>query len=186
MQKIRGNVARCSYFWKKFKSCMKIRSIILSAALSVLCIFGVCSCGNNDTAPSADAFSEWIKAYSGDLLTSSSVIRVEFNSPVAASGLDAADYISLSPSAAGEAVWMDGGSALAFVPEAGALKEGRRYTATARLDKLYPESGVKKFSFQFTVAEKKTRLAVDRVLLDEEREWEFTPPDAADAASIRI
>ncbi|MCQ2143460.1 MAG: MG2 domain-containing protein [Bacteroidales bacterium] len=147
---------------------MKIRSIILSAALSVLCIFGVCSCGNNDTAPSADAFSEWIKAYSGDLLTSTSVIRVESNSPVAASALDAADYISLSPSAAGEAVWMDDGSALAFVPEAGALKEGRRYTATARLDKLYPESGVKKFSFQFTVAEKKTRLAVDRVLLDED------------------
>jgi len=147
---------------------MKTGSIIFGTFFVLLCLVATNACKKGAETPSAETFSEWVKAYSGEMVTSSSVIKVEFNNPVSNPGDEPSDYFSISPSADGDFVWMDGGATLAFVPKAGALKEGRRYTATARLDKLFPESDAGKFSFSFIVAEKLAKLLVDRVLLSDD------------------
>lgn len=146
---------------------MKTKSTIFFAVLAAISLFTFSSCKNGNSVPSADQFSQWIKAYSGEYVTSGSTIKVEFNGPVGTADIDPGTILSVSPSAEGTAAWMDGGATLAFVPEDGAFKEGHRYTAAVRLDKLFPASGAKKFSFGFSVAEKRAKLLIDRVLISE-------------------
>lgn len=136
---------------------MKQRTSTVSVLLIALTLMisGLYSCKNNHQTDVPDvAFSTFIKAYTGDRVTSSSSIRIEFTSDVPEQP-DPAKILSFSPSIKGQGRW-DTPKSLIFIPYEGQLEEGRRYTAKLKLDGIYEISdpSMKEFTFGFKVMQK--------------------------------
>ena len=117
---------------------MKHRTSTVSVLLIALTLMisGLYSCKNNHQTDVPDvAFSTFIKAYTGDRVTSTSSIRIEFTSDVPGQP-DPAKILSFSPSIKGQGRW-DTPKSLVFIPDEGQLEEGRGYTAKLKLDGIY-------------------------------------------------
>lgn len=129
-------------------------------AASAAAIIAVCSCAGSGTG-SAETYSQWIKACTGQFVTSDATIQVEFTSPVGGCNVD--DAFTFSPSIDGKARWASS-TLLEFVPADGALKSGKHYTATLKLGKIVSGSP-EKFTFDFNVASKAADIIVDRFVI---------------------
>ncbi|MGN0191735.1 MAG: alpha-2-macroglobulin family protein, partial [Candidatus Cryptobacteroides sp.] len=109
------------------------------------------------------AFADYIYAYSGGLVNENASIRIKFTG-AADTSVPPGDLFSFSPSVRGSARWVSS-DMVEFLPDAGALKPGRRYGATFDLSKVYevrnPE--LRQFRFSFTVARKKAEIHIDQV-----------------------
>lgn len=120
----------------------------------------ICSCSSSGT-DSAEKYSQWIKACTGQFVTSDATIQVEFTSPVG--GCDVSDVFSFTPSVEGKARWA-APTLLEYIPADGALKGGKHYTATLKLGKIVSGSP-DKFSFDFNVAPKSAAVLIDRYVI---------------------
>ncbi len=135
----------------------------------LLCVsLAVASCGGSaseQTEPDGD-FINWIEAYTGGLVSSSSTIKVEFASAPDTS-VPAGDVLKFSPSLRGEARWV-GAQMIEFIPEEDALKQDREYKVKLALDKIFTIEApkLKTFEFSFKVAPKKATLSIENVRAD--------------------
>lgn len=155
---------------------MKLSDNILRCIVcgfSALAVLVSCS-GHSESNGGADSrFADYVEAYTGGLLNSSSTIRVQFSS-TPDSSVPADDLFSFSPSLKGEARWVNP-NLVEFVPESGALKPKQRYTAKFAMEKVFPvkDKSLKVFEFTFNVAPKEASVEIQNVKIGE------GDPDAA-------
>lgn len=140
------------------------RLLTLFAALFMCAAMFVSCNGNGGKAvePST-AFTTYIKAYTGGMVSSGSSVRIEFAAPVKT--VEDASLFSFSPSVKGSVRWISD-SVVEFTPD-GTLEPGTNYRASFNLasvtDVKDPE--LKKFNFSFMVAPKSVLLSSDGVLI---------------------
>lgn len=144
---------------------MKAR-MIFNCALGILLGLLLAACNGNGGA--SQEFCEYIKACTGGVIPDNSSLRVEFNSPFGAeaSAADCGKLLSFTPSIKGECRWVDDRT-LEFIPEDGALKEGKSYVGHLSLGKIakLDDKSLRVFDFDFTVARKDFSLELDRILI---------------------
>ena len=136
------------------------------AIILALAISGLQSCKNNSRTEVPDmAFSTFIKAYTGDKITSSSPIRIEFTSDVPGQP-DPAKILSFSPSIKGLGRW-DSPRSLVFIPNEDQLAKGGSYTARLRLDECYgiSDPSMKEFKFGFKVMQKQASVTQGKLIV---------------------
>lgn len=135
---------------------MKKAIVLFLATLAGALFFG--SCGHKKAVePSADEFANYIKAYTGGIVTEDAVIRVELAED--AQGQVSDGLFSFKPSVKGSVKW-DGAGSVCFVPDAGALKVGQTYVVSFSLGKLIP-GAPDKFPFGITVKGKNEAASDD-------------------------
>lgn len=158
---------------------MKHKALIFSvfSITFALMMLGLHSCKGSGQIETPDvAFATYIKAYTGERVTSSSSVRIEFVSDVP-SQPDPDKILSFSPSIKGQARW-DSPQSLVFIPEDGQLEEGRTYVAKLRLDEIYEvaDESMKEFKFAFKVMQKQAVMTQGRLIVGS---------DAPELATIR-
>ncbi len=135
---------------------MKKAIVLFLATLAGALFFG--SCGHKKAVePSADEFANYIKAYTGGIVTEDAVIRVELAED--SQGQISDGLFSFKPSVKGSVKW-DGAGSVCFVPDAGVLKVGQTYVVSFSLGKLIP-GAPDKFPFGITVKGKNEAASDD-------------------------
>ena len=119
-----------------------MRKYILLLAAAVAAI----ACGPKVQEPSAEEFAPYVKAYTGGIVTSDAVIRIELAQE--ADAFPEEGLFSLKPAVKGVVKW-DGPAAVNFLPEE-ALKEGKNYRVQFALGKVL-EGAPAKFDFGISV-----------------------------------
>ena len=112
------------------------------------------SCASSER-PSEAEFVPYISAYTGGLIYPTSTIQIELTSDqkVEPNSEVKDKLFSFSPSIKGKAFWVNSRT-IEFVPEAGALKNGKTYEAQFKLGKVIPvDKRLKTFYFSFKVQE---------------------------------
>ena len=109
-----------------------------------------------ETIPSMD-FATYISAYTGGSIASEDAVRIVF-----AQDMETAEpgktiekkVFSFSPSIKGHAFW-ENSHTIAFVPDSGALKQGKIYNAKFHLSEFFPVTRkLRRFPFSFHVQQK--------------------------------
>ena len=156
-----------------------VSALLISLALLITGLHS-CKCGSESNVPDA-AFSTFIKAYTGDKITSSSPIRIEFASEVPGQP-DPAKILSFTPSVKGHGRW-EGPKSLIFIPDEGQLAEGGSYTARLRLDECYGISApsMKEFRFGFEVMRTQAAMTQGKLIVSSD-----TPQLATYKGEIRL
>ena len=129
----------------------RLRLALVLTALLPVCIS--CSRKNATDAPDV-AFTQYIKAYTGGLLTKHSTIRIELAQDVS-EDLRLQDHLfKFSPAIKGSTVWT-GPASVEFIPQDETLVPLHRYEASFALDKVCPvkEKELGTFRFSFLVKE---------------------------------
>ena len=114
--------------------------LLLAAAVAAI------ACGPKVQEPSAEEFAPYIKAYTGGIVTSDAMLRIELAQE--ADAFPEEGLFSLKPSVKGTVKW-DGPAAVNFIPEE-ALKEGKNYRVQFALGKVL-EGAPDKFDFGLSV-----------------------------------
>ena len=139
---------------------MKKHLLLLSAMFLALL-----SCRQNAEIDPNPAFADYVYAYSGGLVNENASIRIKFTG-AADTSVPPEDLFRFSPSVKGSARWA-ASDMVEFLPDAGALKPGRRYNVSFALSKVFevgnPE--LREFKFSFTVARKKAEIFIDQVYI---------------------
>ena len=116
---------------------------LLSAAAAV-----ILSCGPKKVQePSAQDFAPYIKAYTGGIVASDAVIRVDLTEDAATE--DVEGLFSFKPAVKGDVKW-NSAQSVSFVPAEGALREGLVYQVKFALGKVIP-GAPEQFGFGITV-----------------------------------
>ena len=114
--------------------------LLMAAAVAAI------ACGPKVQEPSAEEFAPYVKAYTGGLVTSDAMLRIELAQD--ADFCPEEGLFSVKPAVKGIVKW-DGPAAVNFLPEE-ALKEGKNYRVQFALGKVM-EGAPDKFVFGFTV-----------------------------------
>ena len=114
-------------------------------AVALGCMAMLWACGPKKAAetPEAEVYAEYVKAYTGGIISPDAVIRVELAQDAAQRP---ADVFSFKPAIEGATQW-ESESVVTFKPEA--LEPGQTYMASFALGKV--SNGPKTFDFGFTV-----------------------------------
>ncbi|MDR0988461.1 MAG: alpha-2-macroglobulin [Prevotellaceae bacterium] len=124
-------------------------------------LFAACKQPPKEIVPPA-AFAAYISAYTGGVISPSSVIRIELTHelPVVEVGSDLKDSpFSFSPAISGKARWTSG-STIEFTPDEGQLKAGTLYNASFKLGDFSPvDKAFSRFDFSFRVEEENNEAA---------------------------
>ncbi len=159
-----------------------VKALSLRLFSSLVAVVSLLSCGNGQKSEvPAPGFADYIEAYTGGVVSSSSTVRIEFavtpDTSVPADGL-----FSFSPSLKGAARWV-GGNMIEFVPEAGELQPGTEYSAGFRLNKVFAvkDKSLQTFSFKFAVSRKRGAVDINSVTITA-----ASPEVAAVCGQIRL
>lgn len=111
----------------------------------------------------------WIAAYAPERVDMDYPIRIEPTEQMR-KHLDTQRSLDkvfrFSPSVKGEAHYVDEGLYIDFVPQAGALKQGREYTCRIDMARLTGIDTLRDFSFRFYVEQREMNIAVTKVRID--------------------
>ncbi len=147
----------------------------------LLCVFAIliaavstgCS-SRSEIVPKAE-FAPYITAYTGGIVSAGSTIRVQLAQPVSGVELNAPvkdKLFRFSPSLKGKAYWIDN-TTVEFVPEEGALKEGKLYNASFNIGRVIQiEKGLETFEFSFRVQERDFSLEVMPAFVSQDKPGE--------------
>jgi alpha-2-macroglobulin len=130
-----------------------MKTNIAYRTFAALCVVLLFACSAHKANKNSKYTSSYVYAYTAGPLAKTSPIRVRFASDVTAQdqvGKPLANNIfSISPSLKGKATWEDA-QTLVFQPEE-AMKEGKNYVASIRLDRLFQgvPGEAKEFQFDF-------------------------------------
>ena len=135
------------------------------AMLGVVCIV---SCGSNESMSTEEA-AMWIAAYTPERIDAGATIRIEATDSLlsylsAERSLD--KVFRFKPSIKGTAGYSDDGRYVDFVPEAGALKQGKQCNCRVSLSRLTGNESLKDFSFDFFVERREVKLTDVRISID--------------------
>jgi len=110
------------------------------------------------------AFTTYISAFTGGILTDDSSIRVDLSGDVPEAGRVTDGLFSFSPSLKGTVLWTSP-SSVSFIPDEGALKAGKTYKASFHLDKIreVSDKSLKTFRFGFVVKQARQEEAGELV-----------------------
>jgi uncharacterized protein YfaS (alpha-2-macroglobulin family) len=137
----------------------------------LLCLL---SCDKSETAVPVTEFVPYISAYTGGLIHTSSTIRIELQDEQDEANIDTEvkeKLFSFSPSIKGKTYWVNS-RIIEFVPEEGALQDGKTYNAEFKLGKVVKvDKRYQVFRFSFKVEEKDFDIQEE-------------PLDIADPASV--
>lgn len=144
-----------------------LRTFIAAIICAFICLTSV-SCRSHKT-PTEDPpieFASYIKAYTGNMISAGSPIRIEL--ATAPSKTDVKNLFVFSPSIKGETQWISP-TVVAFIPESGSMDAGKGYKAEFALHKLYDirDEGLKTFSFGFFTAAKEAKIQSEGVSINE-------------------
>ncbi|MDR0349590.1 MAG: alpha-2-macroglobulin [Tannerella sp.] len=143
---------------------MKYSSLFLLTSLSVVMglTFSSCNKKKQDIIPSFE-FAPYVSAYTGGVISSNAVIRVELSQEQQIVEMDAEvkeKLFSFSPSLKGRTFWINN-KTVAFTPDPGSLKPGECYNAAFALGKVIRvEKKLEKFDFSFRVEERNFKTKI--------------------------
>ena len=137
----------------------RLLGLMISFTIGLLSI----SCGtNNNSMPESPSteFASYIKAYTGNLITTGSNVLVEFSA--IPENKETEDLISFKPSMDGSCTWTSE-TTLCFTPDEGEMDPGTTYTAELQLDKLFniTDNDLKEFIFGFRTAARQAIMTID-------------------------
>ena len=142
--------------------------LILAAAAAGLAMLAAVGCGPKKSAPLVPdtAYAEYVKAYTGGTVSSRSVIRVDLVEAVPEEARSADGLFQFSPGLKGTVRWADDHT-VEFLPDEGALDNGKSYTCTFRLGKVaeVKDKELKDFRFGFNVAKRHAAISVDEITI---------------------
>ena len=157
-------------FYISYCCVMRASNNILSRFLcGVAALAALVSCsGKSDEKGESDSrFADYIEAYTGGLVYSTSTVRIQFSS-TPDSSVPAEDLFSFSPSLKGEARWVSP-NLVEYVPESGALKPKQRYKVKFAMGKVFDikDKSLNVFEFGFNVAPKEAAVEIQNVKISE-------------------
>ncbi len=136
----------------------------LIACLLLLVVLLISCTQKKDEITPSPQFASYIHAYTGGVVSQSSVIRIELAGELPMVELHSPlkkNPFSFSPSLKGKAWWVNN-KTIEFVPDQGALRPGKLYQATFRLgDFMEVDKELEKFVFTFRVMERNFAMDVD-------------------------
>ena len=143
-----------------------MKTTLFELWLAGLAMIGTTAC-DPPAEMNAEEAAAWIAAYAPERIDTGSPIRIELTDSVRHLYPDTplGKILKFTPSVKGE-LYLAEPRMLEFAPQEGALKPGRRYTCRVRLAELTGIDSLRDFAFAFFVAERKTRLCVERVRVD--------------------
>ena len=132
---------------------------LILAAVSSIIVLSCAERRQQEAAPSTE-FATFIKAYTGNMVNSSSTVRVELQSVPTTRVEDG--LFSFSPAMKGHTRWTSSTS-VEFIPDEGEMKPGRSYKGTLMLGKLYNISDpeLEKFGFTFSTVPEEARITME-------------------------
>lgn len=137
--------------------------------LLIVCVLSSCAESRKDIIPSSE-YAPYVNAYTGGVVSQSSAIRIELaqDQPMVDLNNELKENpFSFSPSLKGKAYWISNNT-IEFVPEEGALKPGRFYEGTFRLDEFVEvNSRLKEFNFSFRVQERNFTLHTEPIIVSD-------------------
>lgn len=139
-------------------------------SISVFAIALITGC-DNEMTPDV-AYTEYIEAYTGGIVSGNSDVVIKFTSPVTGlSGTDeeisrkTAELFKFSPKIEGSANWVSSDQVV-FTPELGGLKAGKEYKCSFSLGEIVDVSkGHEKFKFKFYVADKEAKIETGNIVI---------------------
>lgn len=152
---------------------LSIKGIIMTRGIriifAVMMLLAAASCNGRGEAgknPSTD-FATYIKAYTGNIVHSSSAIRIELQTQPQT--MPEEGLFSFSPAIKGHTRWLSPTS-VEFIPEEGEMKPGKTYDGTFRLDRLFKVGGkdMKEFVFSFSTIAEEAQLTIEGVRISED------------------
>ena len=125
-----------------------MRTALLKFWIAMLGVVCIVSCDSKESMSTEEA-AMWIAAYTPERIDAGACIRIESTDSLlsclsAERSLD--KVFRFSPSIKGEARYSDNGRYVDFVPEAGALKQGKQYNCRVSLSRLTGIDSLKNFS----------------------------------------
>ena len=154
-----------------------MKSRILNLLLAGIALLGAVSCDRKTAQVDPDiAFSQYVIAYTGGIVTDGSAIRVQLASQVSGvePGAPADGLFSFTPALKGSAVWA-APDRVEFIPEAGSLRPGETYRATFRLGKVVKvhDKALGQFPFSFRAGTREAQISLDEVVITAEDPAKF-------------
>ena len=145
---------------------MRIRFSLLAALAALL--VAATGCEPKKAAPAVPdtAYAEYVKAYTGGTVSGRSAIRVDLVEAVPEDARAVEGLFKFSPAVKGTVRWADGHS-VEFIPDEGALEEGKTYDCTFSLGKIaeVKDRSLRDFRFGFAVAKKHASISVDGITI---------------------
>ena len=134
----------------------------------LLAVLSLTACGPSETM-SIDEAVKWVAACSPEHIDMDATVRIEATDSLLAridTSRSLEKAFKFTPSIKGKAHYVDGGRFIDFVPEKGALKQGKQYNCRVRMSYLADIDSLKDFAFDFVVEKRTSRLADLRVSID--------------------
>ena len=134
----------------------------------ILAIVSLIACDSKEPMTSDEA-ADWVAAYSPERLDMNATIRVEATNILFAhiDTLRSLDKVfRFTPTVKGTAHYANDGKVIEFIPEQGALKQGKQYSCRVRLSNVTAIDSLKDFSFDFVVDKRDSRLSDLHVSID--------------------
>ena len=154
--------------------CQKIKE--RSLLILLILLLSSCEYTREKITPSA-AFAPYISAYSGEVLSVNSTIRIELTTPIqgaVAMQEVKKELLTLHPAVEGEAHWLNDRT-IEFVPQEGELKSGGRYRVDFNLGAVADvDRKLSKFSFTFDVMAFDYSLQLDPISIASSKPNEVT------------
>ena len=144
-----------------------LAAIITAAALCV-------SCARHAVRPSAE-YSAWIKAYTGNIISRNSTVKIVLAAPVDNSVFPSGDQtrldrlFSFSPDMKGT-VRMTSPDVVEFIPDDGQMKPGTLYKASFRLGDVtgIQQKDLETFRFSFMTEVRKAEMTTEGIVIRED------------------
>ena len=144
-----------------------LAAIITAAALCV-------SCARHAVRPSAE-YSAWIKAYTGNIISRNSTVKIVLAAPVDNSVFPSGDQtrldrlFSFSPDMKGT-VRMTSPDMVEFIPDDGQMKPGTLYKASFRLGDVtgIQQKDLETFRFSFMTEVRKAEMTTEGIVIRED------------------
>ena len=145
-----------------------MRTALLKLWIAMLGVVCIVSCDSKESMSTEEA-AMWVAAYTPERIDAGATIRIEATDSLlsylsAERSLD--KVFRFSPSIKGEARYSDNGRYVDFVPEIGALKQGKQYNCRVSLSRLTGIDSLKNFSFDFFVERREVKLTDLRISID--------------------
>lgn len=152
---------------------LNLKKCMIAALAMILCA----ACGQKKEINPPTEFAQYIKAYTGGTITSTSSIRITLsdealgtlNNNTTNSNESPDKLFDFSPNLNGQARWLSA-TEIEFVPEEGALKPGHIYNAKFKLSEVVnvDKSSLETFKFSFRVLPKALSIEVEGVEISSE------------------
>lgn len=173
-----------------------MKTILLKLWIITIALIGLVACGSSETMTPAES-TKWIAAYTPERIDMGAIIRIESTESLRAymnTMRSLEKVFRFSPSVEGKTHFTEGGKYIDFIPEFGALKQGKTYECRVNLARLTGIDSLRDFAFNFAVERREAKLTdihlyvdpdnVEQVIIEGKMIFNQIPSDVSTDSSL--